>query len=73
MLDENMQEWMSKYNFTAWMCVGHKPHPFGNERHTIACGLSIFMWFAEIVEGRYRPYERIRPEFGEIGKTAGKC
>ena len=29
------------------------------------------MWFAEIVEGRDRPHERGRTEFGEIGKTVG--
>ena len=51
------------------MCVGRKTHPFGNERHTIACGLSTIMWFAEIVEGRDLPRERGRPEFDEIGKT----
>ena len=51
------------------MCVGLNPHPLGNERHTIASGLSKTMWFAEIVEGRDRPCDLGRPEFGEIGKT----
>ena len=51
------------------MCAGSKPHPFGNERHNIACGLSRIMWFVEILEGRYRPRERRIPEFDEIGKT----
>ena len=46
-----MQEWISKYTCPAWVYVGRKPYPFGNERHTIACGLSTIMWFAEIVEG----------------------
>ena len=50
-LYESMKEWISKYNVPAWMCVGRKPHPFGGERHTIACGLSKIMWFAEILEG----------------------
>ena len=53
------------------MCVGHKPHPFGNERHTIACGLLTIMWFSEIVEGRDRPPESRIPEFDDIGKTVG--
>ena len=57
-LDESMQEWIIKYTCTAWMYVGRKPHSFGNERHTIACGLSTIMWFVEIVEGRDRPCER---------------
>ena len=46
-----MQDWTSKYTCPAWMCVVRKPHPFGNERHTIDCGLSTIMWFAEIVDG----------------------
>ena len=53
------------------MCVVRKPHPFGNERHTIACGLSTIIYFAEIVEGRDRPRERRRPAFSEIDKTVG--
>ena len=70
-LDESMQEWISKYTCPAWMCVGSKPHPFGNERHTISCGFSTIMWFSEIVEGRDRLCESRRPEFGDIGKTVG--
>ena len=54
------------------MCVARKSHPFGNERHTIACGFSTNMWFEEIVEGRDRPRGRVRPEFGDIGKTVGR-
>ena len=53
------------------MCVGRKPHPFGNERYTIDCGLSTIMWFAEIVEGMDKPRESRRPEFDEIVKTVG--
>ena len=53
------------------MCVERKAHPFGNERHTISCGLSEIMWFAEIAEGRDRPRERGRTKFDEIGKTVG--
>ena len=62
-LDKNMLEWISKYTCTSWICVGHKPHPFGNMRHTIACGLSTIMWFAEILKVRGSPRERERPEF----------
>ena len=51
------------------MCVGRKNHHFGNERHTISCGLLKIMWFVEIVEERDRPHERGRPEFDDIGKT----
>ena len=54
------------------MFVRHKPHPFGNDRHTIDCELSTIIWFAEIVGGRGQPRERRRPEFDDIGKTLGK-
>ena len=70
-LDESMQECISKYTCPSWVCVGRKPHFFGNERHIISCELSTIMWFAGIVEGRYRPRERGRLEFGDIGKTVG--
>ena len=55
--------------FPNWMCDGRKHQPFGNDRHTIACGFSTIMWFAEIVEGTYRPHGRVIPEFDEIGQT----
>ena len=67
-LDESMQECVSKYTFPAWVCVGRKSRPFGNERHTIACGLSTIMWYADILEVRDRSCERGRPDFGELGK-----
>ena len=68
-LDESMQEWISKYTCTAWMCVGRKSHHFGNERHNIYCGLSSIMWFAEIAEVRDFPREHKIPEFDDIGTT----
>ena len=70
-LDKSMQEWIIKYTCPAWICVGRNPHPFGNERHTIACGLSTIIWFAEIVERIYFPHERRRPDFDKIGNTVG--
>ena len=70
-LDEIMQEWISKYNCPDWMYVGHNPPPFRNERHAIACGLLTIMWFVDIVEGGYFPRDRVIPEFGDIGKTLG--
>ena len=38
-LDELMMEWLNKYA-PRFMCVGHKHHNFGNESHTICCGLT---------------------------------
>ena len=38
-LDESMMEWFNKWS-PGFMCVGRKPQPFGNERHTICCALT---------------------------------
>ena len=38
-LYEGMMEWFNKYT-PIFMCVGRKPHPFGNEERTICCGLA---------------------------------
>ena len=40
---------------SVFMCVGHKPQPFGNKMHTICCGLTYIWWGYYIVEGKYRP------------------
>ena len=71
MLDESMQGWTGKYTCPAWICVGSKPHPFGNERHTIACELFTIIWFSKIVEVRGSPRRRRRPEFDDIDNTLG--
>ena len=47
-LDENMMEWFNKYP-PVFICVGRKPHPFGNESHTICCGLMYILWRDQIV------------------------
>ena len=41
------------------MCVGRKPHPFGNERHTICCRLTPIVWRKNIVKGKDRPSQLI--------------
>ena len=33
-IDKSMIDWLNKY-CPGWMCVPRKPHPFGNEYHTI--------------------------------------
>ena len=35
---DKIKEWIRKHTCPAWVFVGHKPHPFGNDRHTIAWG-----------------------------------
>jgi hypothetical protein len=36
-LDESMNEWMNKFS-PGFMHVPRKPHPFGNEYHTVCDG-----------------------------------
>ena len=55
-LDESMMKWFNKWS-PGFMFVGHKPHPFGNERHTICCALTSILWRAQIVEGKDRRTE----------------
>ena len=58
------------------MCVPRKPHPFGNEYHTICdgefdLGCSI-LWHAEIQEGKDRPVQLGPKKFNNAGgKTVG--
>ena len=66
-LDESMMEWLNQFSCPGFMCVGRKPHPFGNERHTICCALSTIMWHAEIVEGKDWPSQFGPKEFNELG------
>jgi hypothetical protein len=68
-LDESMSVWTSNYTCPGWMVVPRKPHPFGNEYHTVACGKSGILWQAELVEGKDRPHQLVQQEFDELGKT----
>ncbi|KAL7447907.1 hypothetical protein ACHAXS_000102 [Conticribra weissflogii] len=51
-----MNLWMDKY-CPSFMCVPHKPHPFGNEYHFIADGDQgrAILWRVELVEGKDWP------------------
>jgi Transposase IS4 len=51
-LDESMSPWTSPFTCPGYMFVPRKPHPFGNEYHSVACGLSSVMWGIELVEGK---------------------
>ena len=63
-----MMEWFNNV-FPGFMCVGRKNHPFGNERHTIYCGLTYILWEAQTVEGKYFPWPLGQKEYNELGKT----
>jgi Transposase IS4 len=70
-LDESMMTWTNKYSCPGFMFVPRKPHPFGNEWHTICCGLSTIMFAVELVEGKDRPPQKQPERFEELGKTGG--
>ena len=61
-------EWFNKYA-PGFMCVGIKPHPFGNERHTIFCGLTSIFCRDRIVEGKYCPQQLDQKEYNDFLKT----
>ena len=63
-----MMEWFNNYS-PGFMCVGGNPHPFGNERRIIFCGLTSILWRAQIVEGKYCPPHRGAKQHQELGKT----
>ena len=68
---ESIQEWINHYTFPGSMFVPRKPHPFGNEYHTIACDKSKVIHNVDIVEGNNRPRVMSKREFEEKGLTAG--
>lgn len=70
-LDESMSKWVNKYSCPGFVVVPRKPWPYGNEYHSIACGVSGVMYAVELVEGRDEPSERPKKKFSELGKTVG--
>ena len=60
-LDESMNTWLNKW-CPGFMCVPRKPHPFGNEYHSIADGDGgkPIMWRVKLQEGKDRPKDTQR-------------
>ena len=54
-LDQSISIWTSKWTCPGWMFVPRKPHPMGNEHHSICCRLSGIMFAVKLVEGKDRP------------------
>ena len=63
-------EWFYKYS-PGFICVGRNPHPFGNERHRIFCGLTSIIRRTKIVEGKYCPSQRGAKQHQKIDKKFG--
>ena len=72
-LDESMSPWTNKYTCPGWMFVPRKPHPFGNEYHSVCCSMSGIMWGVELVEGKDAPRaaEHPKPKHNNLGNTVG--
>jgi len=70
-LDESMSIWMTKFTCPGWVFCPRKPHPFGNEYHSICDGLSNIMYAIEIVEGRDAPPQIGQREHEDKGPTVG--
>ena len=65
-LDESMSVWFSKKTCPGWVYVPRKPHPFGNEWHTLSCANSKIIYQVELVEGKDHPKDLGDPEFHKI-------
>jgi hypothetical protein len=70
-VDQSISIWTSQWTCPGFMFVPRKPHPMGNEYHSICCGESGIMYDIELVEGKDAPREQPVPEHNEKGKTVG--
>ena len=70
-LDESMSIWFSRWTCPGWVFCPRKPHPWGNEYHTISCGLSGIMFWIEMVEGEDRPKDIPAHRSNLKGNTVG--
>ena len=61
-------EWLNKWD-PIFMCVGRKPHPFGNEQHTICCALTSIMWITQTMDNKDRPNQLGKKKWENLGKT----
>jgi hypothetical protein len=62
--------WISRWTCPGWVFCPQKPHPFGNEYHSICCGDSGIMYQIELVEGKDAPTPNTQPH-SDKGKTVG--
>ena len=68
-LDESMSIWFSRWTCPGWVWCPRKPHPYGNEYHTICCAHSGILFAMEMVEGKDRPKDRtIDPNDKKLAK-----
>ena len=68
-LDESMSIWHSRWTCLGWVFCSRKPHPFGNEYHTICCCMSGILYQVEMVEGKDHPKEIPADDMDNMVKT----
>ncbi len=70
--DESMSIWFQRWTCPGWVFCPCKPHPFGNEFHSVCCDLPGVMFSIELVKGKDHPNELGPPEYDDHGgKTVG--
>ena len=55
-IDESMVTFLNLYA-PGWVTLKRKPHPMGNEYHTVTCPDTKILYCVEIVEGKDKPAE----------------
>ena len=60
-VDESMVVFYNKYA-PGWIVVKRKPHPMGNEYHSIACGECAI----EVIEGKDKAMQRPRLQYDKL-------
>ena len=68
-LDESMLIWNMRWTYPGYDFCPRKPHPVGNEYHTIADGMTTILYAAEIVMGKDTPADYVHEYEKEEGKT----
>jgi hypothetical protein len=71
-LDKSMSPWNNWWTCPGWMFVPRKPHPFGNEYHSICCAETMIMYAIEIVEGADTQPQKPRDPNERKGKTVAQ-
>ena len=71
-LDKYMLFWFNNYTCPGFMFIPCKAWTFGNEYHTIYCGLLGILFGLELVKGKNCPKELGKPAYnGNSGDTCG--
>ncbi len=68
-LDESMSVWANRKTCPGWMYVSRKPHPQGNEYHTLADSETKIIYQFELVEGGDRSPSLGEQRYSNLGKT----